>query len=56
VYPEIASAAGSSTTEPLSFMLSKLRFEESPVNVKRMTAAWSVGVISARMPSVKVTP
>ncbi len=56
VYPVSVPACGSSVSPPELLTLSKMRFDSSPVNVKRNIAAWSVGVISVFRPSSNVTP
>jgi hypothetical protein len=48
--------AGSMVRPPLLLMLSKIRLSPPCGKVNRNSAAWSVGVISVRMPSSKVTP
>ncbi len=54
--PVSVPAAWSMLSDELLFTLSKIRFASDPGNVKRNTAAWSVGAISVFRPFSKVTP
>ena len=47
--------AGSSFRPPLLLTLSKITLWSAPGKVKRKSAAWSVGAISARRPFANVT-
>ena len=55
-HPVTTPLARSMVSAEFPLTLSKIRLDESPGNVKRMIAAWSVGAISARMPFSKRTP